>query len=908
MKIFGNNQVSLTESNQKKDSLSFRAKIPVTVVNPNNWKALSAATASLGIAGIALSRTQEEKKVSINNDEIIALINNCKKENGYDANKLIQAYQAIVRTNPQDKQSKLIIPLIRAFGNPEDWVEKYPQFAKYISNTIVDNTYSDEYVYNEVFEGLNDKSIKSENIEFYEKYLNEGYVLDNNSFLELHEKTCFLSYLPYNSDNFEHFSLEMRNRLIEQIQNMVKNNEKDEVIANFVEITKTYSEKLVNKVLNNPSKLKDIDERSLETEFQNLIALFGKIVNSDINEKERTIIMNHVLELSFYGIFDNENYQKIINCPLYREIITDKKYIPLLENFDFEQPYNTIDFKKKVAEFEKERKNKFKDCEFLDDYFEATKRDLNLLPFSKDEISEITQYLDNSKDKEFMRDILPRITWIININDKEESKKDVIRFIKQASINPEFVRNIQRKVYHPKIINSALKLAERCDDFDIIEIFINSKIPVEYLQITFDNISENNIKYILELIDSEETFDIAKFNKLLVLSDFKNPNNKSLQEIFNEIDIIQKDTKQELNARFTKNISLLLNLKELHPSTYKKIIESGYFEFLEEPNSCNFLNENADLNINIYNDLEKVKNCESIIREFNNVSLQEAFNQSNCGDVVSVDNQLYINDGNGLIKWHMSKEKYLELFPPVIRFATKQKGLGDCYLVSSLSSIMQNPKGRASLYQSFRQEGNDLYITIKAYEDYNGTVMIPEGKKPWTDDTFNNHLDGCDGLQLLEYAYAKTVFRDRRYADSAFVTENINDETLMGRIYSGEAYIAMSELLGLEFESAKTIKNLEAKSIAINRLHKSKIEKSDLENILEKYCNNENFILNFGTSLEVEANNYNISEKHAHSIIGYDKTNKIVLIENPHDCSITTKVPLNEFYKMFDDICITSLE
>ena len=55
-------------------------------------------------------------------------------------------------------------------------------------------------------------------------------------------------------------------------------------------------------------------------------------------------------------------------------------------------------------------------------------------------------------------------------------------------------------------------------------------------------------------------------------------------------------------------------------------------------------------------------------------------------------------------------------------------------------------------------------------------------------------------------------------------------------------------------------------------------------------------------------NAYNVIGRHAHSIVGYDKANKIVLIENPHDCSITTKIPLAELYKLIDDLCITNIK
>jgi SPP1 family holin len=66
--------------------------------------------------------------------------------------------------------------------------------------------------------------------------------------------------------------------------------------------------------------------------------------------------------------------------------VKDKKYLPLLKDFDYEKPYNTIDLKKKVCKFEEEQKNKFKNCEFFDDYFVTIQWSLSKLPFSDDEV------------------------------------------------------------------------------------------------------------------------------------------------------------------------------------------------------------------------------------------------------------------------------------------------------------------------------------------------------------------------------------------------------------------------------------------------------------------------------------------------------------------------------------------
>jgi len=65
MKICGNSNVNLIKLNQEKDSINFRAKIPVTVMNPKNWGTVSvaaaAAASSIGMAGLALNLSDKNE-------------------------------------------------------------------------------------------------------------------------------------------------------------------------------------------------------------------------------------------------------------------------------------------------------------------------------------------------------------------------------------------------------------------------------------------------------------------------------------------------------------------------------------------------------------------------------------------------------------------------------------------------------------------------------------------------------------------------------------------------------------------------------------------------------------------------------------------------------------------------------
>ena len=61
----------------------------------------------------------------------------------------------------------------------------------------------------------------------------------------------------------------------------------------------------------------------------------------------------------------------------------------------------------------------------------------------------------------------------------------------------------------------------------------------------------------------------------------------------------------------------------------------------------------------------------------------------------------------------MDKATYLKLFAPIDRYTAKQSSIPDCWFVSVLNQVMQNPKTRVGLYQMFQQQGNDITVTLK---------------------------------------------------------------------------------------------------------------------------------------------------------------------------------------------------
>ena len=101
----------------------------------------------------------------------------------------------------------------------------------------------------------------------------------------------------------------------------------------------------------------------------------------------------------------------------------------------------------------------------------------------------------------------------------------------------------------------------------------------------------------------------------------------------------------------------------------------------------------------------------------------------------------------------MDADTFLKIYPPVERFAACQGGNGDCYLLSTINSIMENPYTRATLFGCFEQNGNDVTVKLpngKAETKFEG------GRMPLSTD-MEKFTEGPLGMKMLEKAYGVEV-------------------------------------------------------------------------------------------------------------------------------------------------------
>ena len=414
-----------------------------------------------------------------------------------------------------------------------------------------------------------------------------------------------------------------------------------------------------------------------------------------------------------------------------------------------------------------------------------------------------------------------------------------------------------------------------------------------------------------------------------------------------------------------KYIEGLLNIKETSPSKYQRIKDSGIFELINsnklDAGVLKLLNENSDLSANMYLDLIYLKENQSIVPEFaEGTNLKKVFSKTKVGDAIEVGKQMYINNGKELVEWKMTKEKYLELFPPVQRFATQQGKIADCYLIQTLNLSMANPKARAEFLQSFTQNGDDITVTIKGYEDFKGSKTFPNGEIKLPNNA--QHCIGAKGMQMYEQTYATVALRENSSVDYPSTT---NIDNLMDRIKLGQAAQTMAEVYGQghiadliripqqrSADSPVTYITQSFKSLSTNAVpyiqdgKGSRVNLNDQPNdktklyVLEKFFNdfpnkaislrsldlkttkcllqnlakNKNYLISFGTKPKENAGaessllpEYNLVSTHAYSILGYDNIGNQVIIGNPHACGVETTIPLATLHQYIEHLDILKL-
>ena len=122
------------------------------------------------------------------------------------------------------------------------------------------------------------------------------------------------------------------------------------------------------------------------------------------------------------------------------------------------------------------------------------------------------------------------------------------------------------------------------------------------------------------------------------------------------------------------------------------------------------------------------------------------------GDTFEVDGEknIYFKDSDDNARQlKVSKETFAELFPPAERFAGVQGAAGDCYLLATLNTMIENPQKRGVLYDMFEETDNSVNVTIPTGETVYSAPKndLRQGIDKW------QHMQGATGMILAEHAY-----------------------------------------------------------------------------------------------------------------------------------------------------------
>ena len=380
---------------------------------------------------------------------------------------------------------------------------------------------------------------------------------------------------------------------------------------------------------------------------------------------------------------------------------------------------------------------------------------------------------------------------------------------------------------------------------------------------------------------------------------------KNLQKVCSNSEIISLFSEKK-GMTFLRKLGIvkLITDKKISTNVVKSLAETINYGDKKLPNE-------------IISDINLLRERKSVVEKFSlGTSLQKAFDSTKTGDAVQVGEKMFINDGEKLVPWQMNIKTFDKLFPPVERFMIKQKG-HDCYLLSAISSCLKNPTARTEIYKSFKTDGDDIICTIRAYKDFKGSVKFPNGKVPPGCEL----PEACQGVRMLEYAYAKTALRFDTGVPE-YLNSRISTHSLLDRIDGGSSSDTFHELLGLERIDSYELPQINKKTglMEIKDTPKSRaiplpkryslqsIFFYDWDKVLRQYANKDGYILNFGTFNDASNRAYDIIEHHAYEIVGYDPIKKIVQFINPHDSAGVISMPVSQLDKYSSKIYIAKVK
>ncbi len=279
-------------------------------------------------------------------------------------------------------------------------------------------------------------------------------------------------------------------------------------------------------------------------------------------------------------------------------------------------------------------------------------------------------------------------------------------------------------------------------------------------------------------------------------------------------------------------------------------------------------------------------------------SLSKLEEESKTGDIFAHGDNVYIKNEDKLEKLDLDKNTYKKLFPEYQSLCIQQgEDTGDCYFLSGgLISFWKNPKGRVHLLKMFKQDGNDIVVTIPELKKY--PVRFKNGKI----ELLHKHAKTSLGNLMLEQAYAKA-----RYANEQKIPgdpSKINADKAMEYIYGGYESYVFNELTGTNNAIAYIERSYDLSLEKPERYEY--ITKKDMSEIFDKYSDLNKYMVCMGSGCREDGNlpSYGVTPKHAYAVENIDTENKTVTIINPYNSLYTSTISYEQAQKYFSNISV----
>ena len=353
-----------------------------------------------------------------------------------------------------------------------------------------------------------------------------------------------------------------------------------------------------------------------------------------------------------------------------------------------------------------------------------------------------------------------------------------------------------------------------------------------------------------------------------------------------------------------------------------KLVDIG--ELPADIDYIKILNDPTNVSRDFYDDLTKLYTAYSegidiqkvFVPEFSN--LDDAVRTIKVGDVCTVDGgkTIGIKLADGTIQnLNMSAETYMELFPPVKRFASMQGNVGDCFLISSLDIMYRTPETRVKLLQCFT-ENPDGTIDVKVGNvelTFNG---VSDTSNIYHKDSsfigINTNIDGASGFKMLEEVFGFSYIEKK----SQYLIQCLNELDP-----SSEQYKEFMNLLGKMTDPNSYIGDIALNARANGGWMHDVFEIFGLNNpqwikdpnaILSILSNQENWdkliitLASKGTSDTTYINSaLKLAGRHAYSVEPYLLNGQMMFkITNPWDCAASFSLTLDEILKYFSSMSI----